>query len=47
MQFVQLLEKISSLNTSITPFINEVTDLLYSSIKDDKDVKIKKLNYLI
>jgi len=42
-EFVQLLEKFSSLNASVTPFINEVTGLLYSSIKDDKDVEIEKI----
>ena len=42
-KFVEILEGISSLNESIKPFISNVTDLLHTSIKDDKNVVVGML----
>ena len=42
-KFVEILEGISSLNESIKPFISNVTDLLHTSIKDDKNVEVTEV----
>ncbi len=42
-KFVEILEGISSLNESIKPFIRNVTDLLHSSIKDDRNIEITEI----
>lgn len=42
-QFVEILEKISSLNEGIKPFISNVADLLHTSIKDDKNVETAEI----
>lgn len=41
--FVELLEGISTLNESINPFINNVTNLLYLSIKENKNVETTEI----
>lgn len=42
-KFVEILEGISSLNESIKPFISKVSDLLFTSIKDDKKVEVTEV----
>ncbi|MFD2903801.1 hypothetical protein [Sphingobacterium anhuiense] len=42
-KFVEILEEISSLNDSIKPFISNVVDLLYRSIKDDKNLGVTEV----
>ncbi|MDD3044408.1 MAG: hypothetical protein PHF33_02965 [Candidatus Delongbacteria bacterium] len=42
-KFVEILEGISSLNESIKPFISNVSDLLHTSIKDDKNVEVTEV----
>lgn len=42
-QFVEILEKISSLNEAIKPFISNVAHLLHTSIKDDKNVETAEI----
>jgi hypothetical protein len=44
-KFVEILEGISTLNESIKPFISNVTDLLYTSIKDDKNVEVTEVAF--
>ncbi|EKJ86150.1 hypothetical protein LEP1GSC017_0003 [Leptospira meyeri serovar Hardjo str. Went 5] len=41
---MQELETFSSLNESIIPFIQQVSDLLHTSIKENENVDIKKIN---
>ena len=43
LKFVELLEGISTLNESIVPFINNVADLLYTSIKENKNLEITEI----
>jgi hypothetical protein len=42
-KFVELLEGISTLNESMVPFINNVADLLQTSIKENKNIKIPEI----
>lgn len=42
-QFVEILEKISSMNEAIKPFISNVAHLLHTSIKDDKNVETAEI----
>jgi hypothetical protein len=39
-KFIEILEDISALNESIKPFIGNVSDLLYISIKENKNVEV-------
>jgi hypothetical protein len=40
LNFIELLETNSSLNKSVEPFIRNVTDLLHTSIKQHKNIKV-------
>ena len=42
-KFVEILERISSLNASIEPFISNIVDLLHSSIKEDENVETTEI----
>ena len=42
-KFVELLEGISTLNESMVPFINNVADLLHTSIKENKNIEITEI----
>jgi len=42
-KFIAILEDISTLNESIKPFISNVTDLLYNSIKENKNVAFTEI----
>lgn len=42
-EFVELLEGIPTLNESITTFINNVTDLLYISIENNKNIEVTEV----
>jgi len=42
-KFIKILEGISSLNDSIKPFISNVANVLYKSIKDDKNVEVTEV----
>lgn len=43
LKFVEILEGISSLNESIIPFISNVADKLYTSIKDNKNIEVTEI----
>lgn len=43
LKFVELLEGISTLNESIVPFINNVADILHTSIKENKNIEITEI----
>src|ERR1035437_2737738 len=43
LNFIELLDAIPSLNKSIEPFIRDVADLLFTSIKDGKNVEIAEI----
>lgn len=42
-KFVELLEGISTLNESMVPFIDNVADLLHTSIKENKNIEITEI----
>jgi hypothetical protein len=42
-KFVEILENISTLNESIMSFISNVADLLYASIKENKNVEVVEI----
>lgn len=42
-EFIKILEGIPSLNESIKPFISNVADLLYTAIKENKNIEITQI----
>lgn len=42
-KFVEILERISSLNESINPFISFIADLLYTSINENKNIEVTEI----